>query len=414
MHNNNTNGNGGLENNNNGNNGCGTGEVILSADGVTKIYGMNKGAAEKMMRNGSNKEEVYKKTGATVALWDVNFEVHHGELFTIMGLSGSGKSTILRCFNRLLSPTSGHVAYRGRDIGDMGTKELLELRRNKVSMVFQHFGLFTHRSVLNNVAYGLEVRNMPKAERTEEAMRLIEMVGLNGWEDKPISSLSGGMKQRVGIARALANNPDVLLMDEPFSALDPLVRRDMQFELLSIQRKLEKTVLFITHDVDEAFKLGDKVAIMRDGKIIQMGTPYSISTEPADDYVKDFVQGADRKQILTASHVMRNPPCIMGHKADPATAIMEMSGAQSSSVFIVDNRMRLTGVLSAESAMKAKTMGLPVSEVIERDMITTTEDTLLSDILPLSAQSSYPIAVLDGAGVLKGVVTKSDVIASLI
>lgn len=408
--NNNTAQNGALESNNS----CDSGEVILSADGVTKIYGMNKGAAEKMMRSGSNKEEVYKKTGATVALWDVNFQVHHGELFTIMGLSGSGKSTILRCFNRLLAPTSGRVSYRDRDIGEMGNKELLELRRNKISMVFQHFGLFTHRTVINNVAYGLEVRNMPKAERTEKAMRLIEMVGLNGWEDKPISSLSGGMKQRVGIARALANDPDVLLMDEPFSALDPLVRRDMQFELLSIQRKLEKTVLFITHDVDEAFKLGDKVAIMRDGKIIQMGTPYDISTDPADDYVKDFVQGADRKQILTARHVMRNPPCIMQHKAALATAMTEMSRAHSTSVFVVDNRMRLTGIVSAEGAIRARTMGLPVSEVIERDIISTTEDTLLSDILPLSAQSNYPIAVLDSTGVLKGVVTKSDVITSLI
>lgn len=405
----NTNGAREVENHN-----CENNEVVLSAEGVTKIYGSSRSAAEKMMRGGGTKSEVYKKTGATVALWDVNFQVHRGEIFTIMGLSGSGKSTILRCFNRLLMPTSGRVSYRDRNIGEMDKGELLELRRNKISMVFQHFGLFTHRTVLNNVAYGLEVRNMPKAERVDAAMQLIDMVGLKGWEDKPISSLSGGMKQRVGIARALANDPEVLLMDEPFSALDPLVRRDMQFELLSIQRKLEKTILFITHDVDEAFKLGDRVAIMRDGKIIQIGTPDCISTEPADDYVRDFVQGADRTQILTARHVMRNPSCLMKQKVDLAAAIMEMSSAQSSSVFIVDNRMRLTGVLSAEGAMKAKTEGLPISEVIEHDVLTTTEDTLLSDILPLSAQSAYPIAVLDSAGILKGVVTKSDVIASLI
>lgn len=409
MHNN-TNGNHEVENSNS----CENNEVILSAESVTKIYGSSRGAAEKIMRNGGGKSEVYKKTGATVALWDVNFQVHKGEIFTIMGLSGSGKSTILRCFNRLLSPTSGCVSYRDKNIGEMDKAELLELRRNKVSMVFQHFGLFTHRTVLNNVAYGLEVRNMPKSERVDAAMQLIDMVGLNGWEDKPIASLSGGMKQRVGIARALANDPEVLLMDEPFSALDPLVRRDMQFELLSIQRKLEKTILFITHDVDEAFKLGDRVAIMRDGKIIQIGTPDLISTEPADDYVKEFVRGADRKQILTARHVMRNPPCLMKQKADLSAAILEMSSAQSNSVFIVDNRMRLTGVLNAEGAMKAKTEGLPISAVIEHDVLTTTEDTLLSDILPLSAQSSYPIAVLDSFGVLKGVVTKSDVIASLI
>lgn len=396
------------------NNGCNNGEVILSAEGVTKIYGSGRSAAEKLMRSGGDKEEVYKKTGATVALWDINFQVHRGEMFTIMGLSGSGKSTILRCFNRLLAPTSGRVTYRDRNIGEMDKKELLELRRSKISMVFQHFGLFTHRTVLNNVAYGLEVRNMPKEERREAAMRLIEMVGLSGWEDKPISSLSGGMKQRVGIARALANDPEVLLMDEPFSALDPLVRRDMQFELLSIQRKLEKTILFITHDVDEAFKLGDTVAIMRDGKIIQIGTPDCISTEPADDYVKDFVCGADRTQILTASHVMRNPVCLMKQNIDPSAAILEMSHAQSNSIFIVDNRMRLVGVLSVEGAIKAKAEKLSISTVLERDVITTTEDTLLSDILPLSVQSSYPIAVLDSTGALKGIVTKSDVIASLI
>lgn len=398
----------------NGNNCENNNEVVLSAEHVTKIYGVGKSNVEKIMKKGGSKDEVYKKTGATVALWDVSFEVRRDEIFTIMGLSGSGKSTILRCFNNLLTPTSGRVSYRDRNIAEMSKKELLELRRNKISMVFQHFGLFTHRTVLNNVAYGLEVRNMAKADRTEAAMKLIDMVGLSGWEDKPISSLSGGMKQRVGIARALANDPEVLLMDEPFSALDPLVRRDMQFELLSIQRKLQKTILFITHDVDEAFKLGDRVAIMRDGKIIQIGTPDLISTEPADDYVRAFVQGADKTQILTARHVMRNPVCLVKDRTDPATAILEMKGAQSGSAFVVDNRMRLVGVLGIEYAMKAKQEHLPISEVMLRDVVTAEEDTLLNDILPLSAQTNYPIAVLDSAGVLKGAMTKSDVIAALI
>lgn len=404
----------GADNSVNNNNCENNNEIVLAAKSVTKIYGVGKSNVEKIMRKGGSKDDVYKKTGATVALWDVNFEVRAGEIFAIMGLSGSGKSTILRCFNSLLTPTSGHVSYRDQNIDEMSKKELLELRRNKISMVFQHFGLFTHRTVLNNVAYGLEIRNADKADRTETAMKLIDMVGLSGWEDKPISSLSGGMKQRVGIARALANDPEVLLMDEPFSALDPLVRRDMQFELLSIQRKLQKTILFITHDVDEAFKLGDRVAIMRDGRIIQIGTPDQISTQPADDYVRAFVQGADKTQILTARHVMRNPVCLVKEKTDPSTAIMEMKSAQSGSVFVVDNRMRLVGILSVEHAMKAKQENRPISEVIQSDIITADEDTLLSDILPLSAQANYPIAVLDSTGVLKGAMTKSDVIAALI
>lgn len=405
--------------NNNGENGlnggnCASGDVVLSAQCVTKIYGLNRLAAEKLMKSGSNKDEVYKKTGATVALWDVNFEVRQGEIFVIMGLSGSGKSTVIRCFNRLLTPTSGHVCYRGRNIEEMDKKELRELRRSKISMVFQNFGLFTHRTVLNNVAYGLEVRNTPKAEREEAASRLIDMVGLGGWENKPISSLSGGMKQRVGIARALTNDPEVLLMDEPFSALDPLVRRDMQFELLSIQRKLEKTILFITHDVDEAFKLGDRVAIMRDGKVVQIDSPDKISTEPADDYVRDFVRGADRTQILTAGMVMRNPECLLREKTDPSSAIMQMKGVRGNLAFVVDGRMRLAGVLSVEHAVKARQEGRAITDVLERDVPTAAADTLLSELLQLSAESHHPIAIVDDAGALKGVVSKSDVIASLI
>ncbi|MCC8178670.1 MAG: ATP-binding cassette domain-containing protein, partial [Cloacibacillus sp.] len=227
--------------------------------------------------------------------------------FVIIGLSGSGKSTLVRCFNQLLRPTSGHVLFEGREIDSMKKKELLEFRRDKGSMVFQHFGLFTHRSVMDNVAYGLEVRGIPPEERHAKALEFIRMVGLDGWEGKAISSLSGGMKQRVGIARALANDPEVLLMDEPFSALDPIVRREIQFEFLQILRKLNKTVLFITHDIDEAFKLGDTVAIMRDGRIIQVDTPEEMSANPADDYVRSFIEGADRSQVLTAKNIMTVP-----------------------------------------------------------------------------------------------------------
>ena len=248
--------------------------TIIRVEHVSKLYGLNKSEATKMMASGSNKDEVYKKTGCTVALWDVNLEIPRGKIFVIIGLSGSGKSTLVRCFNRLNRPTMGKVFFDGRDLSELDKKELLEFRRSKISMVFQSFGLMSHRDVLGNVAYGLEVRGMARAEREQKAMEVISMVGLEGWEHQSCAQLSGGMRQRVGIARALANDPEVLLMDEPFSALDPLVRRDMQFELLQIQRKLQKTVVFITHDMDEAFKLGDTVAIMRDGKVVK-DTPAS-------------------------------------------------------------------------------------------------------------------------------------------
>lgn len=270
--------------------------AYLKASHVTKIYGDSK-AAEQMMRQGSDKSAVYKETGSTVALWDVNFQVKRGEIFVIIGLSGSGKSTVIRCFNQLLKPTSGHVCVDGRRVDAIGGRELLDFRRNKVSMVFQNFGLFTHRTVIENVAYGPEVRGIGKAEREEKAMEFIRMVGLEGWERKSIACLSGGMKQRVGIARALASNPDVLLMDEPFSALDPLVRRGMQSELLSIQQKLNKTILFITHDMDEAFKLGNTLAIMRDGKVVQIDTPEAMARNPADDYVRQFIESAEASRL---------------------------------------------------------------------------------------------------------------------
>ena len=389
-------------------------EIILEARNLSVIYGSPKREAVRMMEEGSDKAGVYSKTGATVALWEVNFHVKRGELFVIIGLSGSGKSTLVRCFNQLLRPTSGHVLFDGREIDSMKKKELLEFRRDKVSMVFQHFGLFTHRSVMDNVAYGLEVRGIPPEERRAKALNFIRMVGLDGWEDKAISSLSGGMKQRVGIARALANDPEVLLMDEPFSALDPIVRREIQFEFLQIQRKLNKTVLFITHDIDEAFKLGDTVAIMRDGRVIQVDTPEEMSANPADDYVRSFIEGADRSQVLTAKNIMTVPTCLIRARNDPAGAIREMSHGNLSSAYVVDDRMRLVGVIPMDAALKCLRDKTPLSEAVEREPVTTTEDTLLSDIIPLAAGTRYPIAVVDPDGVLKGIVSRAAVLSSLV
>jgi glycine betaine/proline transport system ATP-binding protein len=366
-----------------------------------------------MMANGADKASVFKKTGATVALWDVSFQARQGEIFVIIGLSGSGKSTVVRCFNQLVRPTSGHATFDGRTIDEMDKKELIEFRRHRISMVFQHFGLFTHRTVMDNVAYGLEVRGLARNKREEQASELIKMVGLEGCERMSIHSLSGGMKQRVGIARALANDPEVLLMDEPFSALDPLVRRELQFELLSIQRKLGKTILFITHDINEAFKLGDVVAVMRDGVIVQVGTPEMISTSPADEYVSKFVEGADKSKVLSARNVMITPTCLIREKDSPTNAVREMRIGELSSAYVIDDHMRLMGVLSIDSALKARQEGSPISGFIDRNPVTAREETPLSDIMPLSVSTNYPIAILDESGRLRGIVSKAAVIASL-
>lgn len=336
-----------------------------------------------------------------------------GEIFVIIGLSGSGKSTIVRCFNRLNKPTSGKIFFESFDIEKYSKQQLLDYRRNKISMVFQNFGLMTHRTVLENVAFGLEVKKISKEIRKEKAMEMISMVGLDGWEDQPIASLSGGMKQRVGLARALANDPEVLLMDEPFSALDPLVKRDMQFELLSIQRKLQKTVIFITHDINEAFKLGDTVAIMRDGKIIQIDTPQNMSTKPADDYVSKFIDGADRAKVLTAKHVMLTPTCLVRPKDSPNQAIGEMRTNSVSTAYAVDNNMKLLGIITIDDAVRARKESVDLSSLINTDVYTTNEETLLSEILHLMGKSKYPIAVIDEEHKIKGIVTKAAVLSSL-
>lgn len=389
-------------------------DTIISIRNVYKLYGNNRNEAVAMLDSGADKDAVYRKTGVTAALAAIDLNIKKGEIFVIIGLSGSGKSTLLRCLNWLHRPTSGNITFEGAELGAMNKQELLSLRRNKISMVFQSFGLMDHRDVLGNVAYGLEVKGMPKAQREQKAMELISMVGLDGWEHKSCNQLSGGMRQRVGIARALANDPEVLLMDEPFSALDPLVRRDMQFELLSLQRKLKKTVVFVTHDIDEAFKLGDTVAIMRDGKIIQIGTPEQMSAHPADDYVRDFIGAADKTKVLTVKNIMITPSSLI-RRADGADhAIREMRKNALSTVYVVDDDLRLEGVLTITEAIRALREGLSVGEVMASNIATTTEDALVADVLPVAAETLYPIAVVDSESRLRGIVTKASVLSSLI
>lgn len=385
---------------------------IIEVKNITKLYGINKKEATKMMNESSNKDEVYKKTGVTVALWDVSFKVKQGEIFVIIGLSGSGKSTLVRCFNGLLKPTSGNITYNGKNIKSLNKQELIEFRRNKISMVFQNFGLMSHRNVMDNIAYGLEVKGMHREERQKRAVEMTKLVGLDGWEYKSIDSLSGGMKQRVGLARALANNPEVLLMDEPFSALDPLVRKDMHFELLSIQRKIGNTVIFITHDINEAFKLGDTVAIMRDGKVVQIDTPENMTTNPADDYVKKFIVGADKTKVVSVKNIMITPSCMVRENDSAKTAIREMQQNSVSTAYAVDSKMRYKGIVSIDDAIKANKENIKLFDLIKKDDNTVNEDTLINDIITFAAEAKHPIAVVNTEGVLRGILSKAAVLSS--
>ena len=276
---------------------------------IWKVFGPNEKNVLTNLDKNLSRSEVQEKTGHVVAVKDVTFSVQKGETFVVMGLSGSGKSTLVRCLSRLIEPTHGQVSIDGHDVTKMSNKDLTELRRNRMSMVFQHFGLFPHRRVIENIGYGLEIRGVKKKDRIEKSMETLSLVGLDGWDQHYPRELSGGMQQRVGLARALAVDPEILIFDEPFSALDPLIRREMQDELLSIQKMVQKTMVFITHDFSEAIKMGDHIAIMKDGEISQVGTPEEIVANPIDQYVKDFTEDVPKYKVLSAGKCARTECC---------------------------------------------------------------------------------------------------------
>lgn len=389
-------------------------DIIIRAENLYKLYGANKGAAQALLKEGLGKEEIFKQTGVTVAIDHVSFAVERKKIHVLIGLSGSGKSTVVRCLNGLNRPTSGKVLFEGQDIQKFNKKELLHYRRNQISMVFQNFGLMSHRDVLSNVAYGLEVRGVSKAKREEKAREIIAMVGLEGWERKSIANLSGGMRQRVGIARALANDPDVLLMDEPFSALDPLVRNDMQNELLLLQKKLNKTVVFITHDINEAFKLGDTVTIMKDGKMIQTATPEEMTSHPVDAYVEKFIDSANKSQVFCAEHIMCAPPCTVNLNDGAAFAAAQMRNLGVANAYVVDGKSRYLGVLCLEQALRAEKGEAALSDLITKKQPTVTKTTRIYDLMPVAAAARYPIAVIDAGERLLGIVTQAEVLKSLV
>ena len=372
-----------------------------------KVFGPNPESALDLVNNGVTKQEVLEQTEHVIAVKDVSFEVHENETFVIMGLSGSGKSTLVRCINRLMEPTRGTILIDGVDIANMNDAELRELRRHKLSMVFQSFGLLPHRSVLENVTFGLEVRGEVKKERQKKANLALELVGLKGWEKSRIYELSGGMQQRVGLARALAVDPEIILMDEPFSALDPLIRRQMQDEFINLRSVMKKTVVFITHDLLEALKLGDRIAIMRDGEIVQLGSPEEIVAQPADEYVSEFVKDVPRVKVISAHSIMEEPPVIVESDESIETAIEKMETDQVPVAFITHTRGRLKGTVTMEQAVAGAQNGLSrAGEVAQSEFSSVSPDALLEECLQLVAEDETPVAVLDEEQHLLGIITR--------
>ncbi|MCO7175186.1 glycine betaine/L-proline ABC transporter ATP-binding protein [Sporolactobacillus kofuensis] len=378
---------------------------------ATKVFGKNPKLGLSYLKKGLTKSEIKKKTGMNVGVSNASFQVEEGEIFVIMGLSGSGKSTLVRLLNRLIEPTSGTIAIDGQDITLMNKKELRDTRRRGISMVFQRFALFPHRSILENVAYGLEIQQVDKKERLEKAAKALEIVGLKGYEESMPDQLSGGMQQRVGLARALASDTDILLMDEAFSALDPLIRKDMQDELLDLQSEMHKTIVFITHDLDEALRIGDRIALMKDGRIVQIGSAEDILMNPANEYVENFVEDVDMSKIITAGRIMSRAEAIQVDRG-PRVALKIMSDDGISSIFAVDKTKKFIGVIHAEDAANAAKEEQSSRSIVKK-VEPVTMDTRLTDLFELISKSTLPLPVIDDMGRLRGLIRRPAVIQAL-
>ncbi len=386
-------------------------ETALEARHLFKVFGRNPGQAVRRLKAGESRTEV--SDAGTAAVIDASFTVNRGEIFVIMGLSGSGKSTIIRMLNGLLAPTDGEVVVQGRSVTGASAKELRSIRRSDVSMVFQHFALLPHRTVLDNAAYALEIQGVAKSERLARAREILTKVGLDGWADHYPDELSGGMRQRVGLARALTAGTDIMLMDEAFSALDPLIRREMQEQLVELQRELGRTIIFITHDLNEAMFLGDRIAVMRDGRIVQQGTPEEILTDPANDYVAQFVQDVDRTRVLTASAVMEPPHLTVPLTAGVRGALRVLREEQVSTIFAVENR-RLVGAVTDRAVIRAVKAGTSdLRRIVEAAVLTVGPDDLLTDIVERAVESPMPLAVIDDTRRLIGVIPRVTLLAAL-
>ncbi|WOV84787.1 glycine betaine/L-proline ABC transporter ATP-binding protein [Sporosarcina jeotgali] len=379
---------------------------------ASKIFGKSSKRAAQLLKEGKTKKEILKETGATVGVNNAAFDVLDGEIFVIMGLSGSGKSTLVRLLNRLIDPTSGQILLDGEDIVKMNKEQLRNVRRKKIGMVFQNFALFPHRTILENTEYGLEIQGTAKEERKNQAIESLRLVGLAGYESQYPGQLSGGMQQRVGLARALANNPDILLMDEAFSALDPLIRKDMQDELLQLHEDMGKTIIFITHDLDEALRIGDRIALMKDGEIVQIGTPEEILMNPSNDYVERFVEDVDLSKVLTANHIMKHADTVQIDRG-PRVALRLMESLRISSIYVVDKGGRLMGALTAQDAVTAAEKNLKIEDVLIKDVITTSGESVLTELFDIVSTATIPVAVVDEKNRLKGIIIRGAMIGAL-
>ncbi|AIC96929.1 glycine/proline betaine ABC transporter ATP-binding protein OpuAA [Bacillus subtilis] len=386
--------------------------IKIKVEKVSKIFGKQTKKAVQMLANGKTKKEILKATGSTVGVNQADFEVYDGEIFVIMGLSGSGKSTLVRMLNRLIEPTAGSIYIDGDMITNMSKDQLREVRRKKISMVFQKFALFPHRTILENTEYGLELQGVDKQERQQKALESLKLVGLEGFEHQYPDQLSGGMQQRVGLARALTNDPDILLMDEAFSALDPLIRKDMQDELLDLHDNVGKTIIFITHDLDEALRIGDRIVLMKDGNIVQIGTPEEILMNPSNEYVEKFVEDVDLSKVLTAGHIMKRAETVRIDKG-PRVALTLMKNLGISSIYAVDKQKKLLGVIYASDAKKAAESDLSLQDILNTEFTTVPENTYLTEIFDVVSDANIPIAVVDEKQRMKGIVVRGALIGAL-
>lgn len=373
-----------------------------------KVFGENPKKALKMLDDGLDKNEIFKKTGMTIGVQDSNFEVYEGEIFVVMGLSGSGKSTLIRLLNRLIEPSSGQIFLDDINITNLSDKELLNIRRKKISMVFQSFALMPHMNIIDNTAFGLELSGIDKNERYEKAKEALKQVGLEHHIESYPDELSGGMQQRVGLARALANDPDILLMDEAFSALDPLIRTEMQDELVKLQSEMQKTIVFISHDLDEAIRIGDRIAIMKEGETMQIGTPEEIINNPVNDYIRSFFKGVDVTSVLTASHIAKKVRSTIINKESTGikSALQYISDFDEDYGYFLEKSGKYIGLLTVDSLKEQKELGGTIHDAII-DEKAISEDLPISEFISDIASHVYPTAVVDSEGKYKGTISKS-------
>ncbi|PZC47297.1 MAG: glycine betaine/proline transport system ATP-binding protein [Chloroflexi bacterium] len=387
---------------------------LVKVEGLWKLYGENQSLATDAAGASITKQEALEKHRTVIALKDVSFSVDRAETFVVMGLSGSGKSTLVRCLIRLIEPTAGRILVENDDILQYDESQLVQFRRRKVAMVFQHFGLLPHRRVIENAGWGLEIQGISKEERYERTQTALDLVGLQGWEHAYPRELSGGMQQRVGLARALAQDPEIMLMDEPFSGLDPLIRRSMQGELVKLQRDLKKTIVFITHDLHEALRLGDRIAIMRDGQVVQIGTPEDIVLNPADEYVEEFTRDINREEVLTASSVMDKAEIVLLNSQTPKEALEILLSRSLDSGCVVNDKGECVGSVTVDEVARASKAGsTDLASAMNGSTKPVSKDTSFGQLIPLSLASDRPIPVVDDDGKLVGEVHREKLAAGL-